>query len=293
MIYLGKRKTRQMAWKSGFYGLDNIELTQIFHKLGLSNRKILRGKFNEEFSVLEETLNLEYEIAAHYLWVLGMEQPVDSVYPILFSCFHKNLFSVFTALDLTKKGFFGSARPIIRHAFEGLLIAKFCSTARNRELFRRWENGMAIFISKDVLRKVQHPDLNEIGRFWGLLCGYTHASTCAQQVHFGQDETDLIWNVGLNLVFIKILLECNYHVLGSHLITPSIKYTGNIYRNKKKAEELRKRIYRLFVRSKKGMLKAPRIVISDFKRKWSLLEVVNRGELVRPPLVNFENEKRI
>lgn len=270
MIYTGKRNKRKMSWKSGFYGRDELRLTGIFHALGLSNQKLLRKKVGGEFSILEEILNLEYGIATHYLWVLGMEQPIDSVYPILLSCFHKNLFSVFTALDLTERGFYGSARPIMRHAFESLIIAKFCSTSTNKELFKKWESGMAIYLSKDVLKKVQHPNLYEIGRFWGLLCDYTHASTCAQQVHLGQDEKDLIWNVRLNLVFIKILLECNYHILGTHLITPTMKYNENRYGNKRRAEELRKKIYRLFIRSKKGMLKEPRMVISNFKRKWSL-----------------------
>jgi hypothetical protein len=60
---------------------------------------------------------------------------VNEVQRLLTPCFHKGLLSLYVAQSLTFEGLYGSARPLMRQAFEFLVIGKFCSAHRTSEVF--------------------------------------------------------------------------------------------------------------------------------------------------------------
>lgn len=115
------------------YWIRGPSFLEIFEK-GLSHNQFsIQGEFPESIRRLENTLNWQYELAAQYMWAQNMPySAVSPVTDVLNPCFHKTLISLSTAFFLTRHGLWGPARPLIRHAFESLVIAKFCSVDSKR-----------------------------------------------------------------------------------------------------------------------------------------------------------------
>jgi hypothetical protein len=267
---MSKEQNNSIKDDIGFYGGSDRSLTEIYKHFSLLHKKEINEKCKEQISLIKRLLNIEYEIASPYMRVFKMGLPAKGVYPLSFSCFHKNLFSIYAALDLTERGFHGPARPNMRHAYEALLITKYCSTAQNKSLFEKWMAGKPIHISREVFAEVVTPKTDTLREFWLLLCSYTHASKYAQQVHFAMYDEKPFYDVLLNFVFIRMLLECNYHILVSHLATSRIKYYVNYYGDSTLVSSAKRDIKKLFSKSRKEMLPLPKRTIADFKKKWIL-----------------------
>jgi hypothetical protein len=238
----------------------------MFERLSSDHRRVLRKEFAKDLSLVKEILNLEYKIASHYMWVFRVRLPV--IAPVLLSCFHKNLFAVYSSIDLTQRGFYGAARPNIRQAYEALVIAKYCSIRGDRSIFERWEKGQPIYLASQIFRKVKEPNVAELRDFWTQLCGFTHASIYAQQIDLSKRDDPGFVQTGSNLVFLKIVLECNYHILSRHLLTESVKYFARRYGGVELPAGLRRKIKNLLTDSKVGMLPKGKRVISTFRRRW-------------------------
>jgi len=188
----------------------------------------------------------------------------------------KNMYSISSAIRLTIDGLVGSARIIMRNVFEFLLIAKYASISNDSTFITKWENGEEISLSRQIFRNITYPKSDEIKRFWNMLCRYTHGTVYSQQIEI--DSKDIKNDIKLNLLFIRMLLEMNYHVLNSHFTNDSISYYTNFYITNYSGEDSKIKVFKLykdelrtlFKESKSTMEKEPRKVIYDFKLKWEL-----------------------
>lgn len=254
------------------YDRSGPPFTEIFQSSCEANRKLIAGHAGERLRVIGEIIDLQYTIASNYVWLI--ESPIrprlSDVYRVLFSCVHKNLVGLMSAVAMTEVGLYGPPRSLLRHAFEALVIAKYCSLRPTDDTYDRWLDGKQVFISNGILKKLVRPKPDALQEFWGLLSGYTHSSIYALQPDF--DVPADVYQVQLNVVFILMLLECNYHILSQHLITASMRYYVARYgsQDEPHRHNLRKRLRALFARARDFMQPGAKQLVRDFTAKWAL-----------------------
>src|SRR5438105_11064335 len=110
------------------YGELNGPLVTYIRERVAINSEAITEVAKDDLTRIERTLDLQYQIACYYIWAFGTPMyPSDALTKLLFSAFHKNLFSFFSSLELTRMGLFGSARVLLRQILEWLIVGKFCS----------------------------------------------------------------------------------------------------------------------------------------------------------------------
>lgn len=250
-----------------------IELVKVWEQ---TTQTEINGIFKHKIELIEEILNADYAIASYYIPIM-LNPNIAESHPrrdILFSAYHRNLFALYTSMQLTNTGFFGPARSILRHVFESLVIAKFCSLSKSNDVYSRWQKGQAVYFTNSILNKIKKPTPTILKEYWGILSDFVHASIYAQQVSLGWDH--LYPNIQFNWDLILALAECRYHLLVSHLVTPSVRYYSDYAssysrRDDKAALSDRKKLIRsLFSRAKKSSTPPFRRLIKDFKQTWVL-----------------------
>lgn len=188
---------------------------------------------------------------------------------IMFTAFLKNLLTIQSAIILTNKGLYGPARILLRNIFEFLLIAKFVSITHKLSLIKKWDESGNISVSKEVFRKISKPDIKELKKFWSLLCKYSHSTI--QSVQGSMDLRKETTQIRLNYVFILLLLECNYHLLNTHILSDSSKYYTLEYSGEaEKIQKLRQDIKNLFKQINKKNTKGTKSLIYTYKRTWHI-----------------------
>ncbi len=253
------------------YHKDDPPFVENFLAISKKNEKALSRVENLDCRLIKEILNTQHRFASYHLWTINPSIGVgfNKAKSVLFSTYHKNLFSFFSAFDLTKKGFYDPARTLMRHTFESLMIAKFCAISKDDSLLQRWFAGEPVYFANGVLKKIIVPNgIDAFSEFWDLMCGYSHSTIYAQQVslEWKNNKKEIIYN----FTFLRVLLECNYHLLNVHLITPSVRYYAEIYTDKIEIKKLKFSMRRLFSISKMYMLPTPKALIANYKRKWIL-----------------------
>ncbi len=256
-----------------YYGKESKNFIRYTNLLSERIGKRLHESRETELRLIEKLFNIEYEIANQYVWIM-LNAPhifmMPSKVDILLAAFHKNLLAMYSSLSLTKGGFYGSARIIFRHIFEYLMIAKFSSLSEDEKIYESWKNKEAIYFANGVLKKIKTPD-NEIFKiFWNRLNEISHASRTSLQLHIDWDSDKE--QIESNLVVLQIFLECNYHLLNTHVITDSMKWNLNFYFSERyeKVKELKKDINELFAISRKMICKQERKIIHNYKKKWNI-----------------------
>jgi hypothetical protein len=250
------------------HGSPFVELVESIEK---KNTRFIDDEHGLELAMIQSILNCMYAITSEFAWELINPQIAahNKARTILFSTIHKNQIAIYTSLKLTRLGLYGPARSMLRHVFVALLTAKFCSVSDDASVFSKWKEGNTVFLSNGVLKKLQKPDTEPFKDFWGLLSEYSHATIYAQQVALNARSTEE--DITLNFVFIRILIDCQYHLLSSHLITPSMKYyTLRYRRNKDPLPELRLNMKRLLQESRATLLEHPKSIIDNYRSKWVL-----------------------
>ncbi|HCK64704.1 MAG TPA: hypothetical protein DHW49_00430 [Anaerolineae bacterium] len=236
-----------------------------------NQEKIAQSESNADFVLIEELLNLQYDFASIYLSIAAHFVDYEyGLFPILSSAFYKNMFAFYASTELTKKGLYGPARSILRYIFESITIAKFCSVSRNQNLIQKWINEDHIGLSNDVINKIKSPDNSNLKKFLKPLNSFSHHTRSAQQVSFNIDEN---WGeLDFNIDLLKVLLECNYHVLNVHIVNNSAIYYVKAYdrdeTQHEKGKSLKKDLRTKFSLSKKNLPSEYKYVIRDFIRKW-------------------------
>jgi hypothetical protein len=221
-------------------------------------------------TVTEQLLNTQYRIASHFMALAETSLPDwGRVRPVLLSAFHKNLLIFFSSLYLTERGFYGPGLTLLRNSFEALMIAKYSVLSQSDTLLDRWKDGKPISMQRDILSHILNPDPSPLANFWKALCEQSHATVYATQPSAAMDE-DVETRVFANLVFLNMLLECNYHLLSRFIFTPSLQYYAKSHREIYEIPELRTKIRALFKQSHVVMKQGAIRLVYTYRRQWNL-----------------------
>jgi hypothetical protein len=235
------------------------------------NRSLILSVFSEHYDRLRNIIELEYQIACNYFWIVNgcCYAEVNPAYPLLMRTFAGSLVAINSAVELTVDGAYSNALPLMRQVYEGTMIAKLCSLAPSLDVFDRWLDGEYVVFTTDVLRRISKPDVAEFKRFWQCLSGVTHASYYSGQADY---ENESVVNAApTNFIFAQMLLEANYHLLCSHLITQSMRYYQKAFTPDPQLEINRKKLKELLCKKNIAfMAESGRRFIRDFRSTWTL-----------------------
>jgi hypothetical protein len=230
----------------------------------------------------EKLIDIQCNIASHFIgwWSSNTSfarKGHEELNALLLSSFHKNIFSLFSTLRLSSCGLYGVARPLMRNIFEWLMISKFSSISDNPSVMKKWKNEETIYFSNSILKKINVPSPENFYIFWSIVCGYSHATRSSLQISLDIDDKENFEEINVNIAIINALLECNYHLLNTHLITTEYEYMGKFYSSphfsdlpKYNVPELRKAAHTIFKSNRKFLGSGSVKLISAYKRKWVL-----------------------
>lgn len=209
--------------KYGWYSTESLPLSDILSKKITDVEIAFDKELGSHFKALKKIMDNTYNLSSHHIWLFDtphlVELPKNK--SVIFAAIHKNFFVLHSALNLTRSGLFGPARTLLRHVFEYLVVAKFCAVSEDDRVFERWDSGDTVYFTNGVLKKITKPDNTELKDFWHLMCQYSHSTNSSQQVsiEWNGSEDDIY----VTLCFIRAMLECQYHLLNSVLITKSMR----------------------------------------------------------------------
>lgn len=196
---------------------------------------------------------------------------------LLATTLHKNLFSFNAAIGLTEEGMFGSARLIFRNIYEYLVLSKYVCLKDDIKLYRKWENGDNISLKRAIFSNIKDPRSKALNLFWQSLCQLTHSTIYSQQVNIEYDDDNKV-NIELNLVYLRILLDMNYHLMNTYYFTSSMKYHLDRIDREESIFEVgmlkltKGELKELLIKSRAELKEEPRKIIYDYKRKWQFKE---------------------
>ncbi len=183
-----------------------------------NNTSKIRDVFCLEIENSERMLDIQCKIASYFTgwWNSGMVvQPKGdrTLDKLLFSAFHKNILSFYSALKLNSMGLYGSVRPLMRNIFEWLMISKFSSISDNTNVMKKWDNIETVYFSNAVLKKIKDPSPDPFIEFWSIICDYTHATKYSMQASLDISNRNNFRDILGNYGVLNALLECNYHLI--------------------------------------------------------------------------------
>jgi hypothetical protein len=234
------------------------------------NRARLPELFPAQTAAVVHGLDSLHAVAAVHAWTLtswhdAIPHPANHV---LFSCFHKTLLSLHAAHNLTLDGLYGIARPHLRQAFESLMIAKLCATDPASEVFDKWIDGLDLYFTNGILKRIAHPDTSEFSETWRLLCNWSHATVFASQLSLDLETTRE--ETGENLAFIGVLLNFQDHLLNRHILTPTVKYYADRYGDRAKLAESKALLKSALTALQLHLGTPSRRLVRDFRATWQL-----------------------
>jgi hypothetical protein len=148
------------------------------------------------------------------------------------------------------------------------MIAKLCATDPDSDVFDRWIDGVDLYFTNGVLKKLRHPDITEFSETWRLMSQWSHATVFASQLSLDLETTRE--EAGLNIAFIGVLLHCMQHLLNSHILTPSVKYYANRYGKRTQSNEAKARLKNSLSLFVARFGPGSRRLVRDFKSTWQL-----------------------
>ena len=253
------------------YNNDGELFFTLFRGWASAAESKIRSCHIDRLRAVEQALNLNYSIASHYVSA-ALHPNMPGANPrskIIFSAYHRNLFALYSGIELTSRGLFGPARTVLRHVFESLIMAKYCSIAPTEDIYIKWESGQSIAFTNGVLNKIVRPDVSVFREFWSQLSKFVHATVYAQQMSL--DEEHLKGNIEYNWDLILALIECHYHLLISHLATRSLRrfvdYTVHDHSDgaKEQLSHQKKAIQSLFSSARKNYIPPIRRLVGNYK----------------------------
>lgn len=192
---------------------------------------------------------------------------------LLYTSFHKSLINLQTAMYLNRRSLWGATSPLLRQVFESLIIAKYCSlNEKSVKVFESWVRGEQISLGK-IFKEIELSDIASIKKLWGELSDLTHSTIFASQpwLKYGADKMDVA-RVIFNFMLIEVMLECLYHLLLSHIITPSMTYYLKSYvpKNYERVQYLKKMLRQNCKESKIRMMEDAKKIIQAYKSSWNI-----------------------
>ncbi|WP_152598838.1 hypothetical protein [Janthinobacterium sp. RA13] len=253
------------------YDCSGPTFISLAKKIEISNTIFFDKTYELEIARLQDGINILYSMTSRFTWLLGnpIGADLNQANTVIFSAIHKNLIALYSCVKLTRLGLYGPARSTLRHIFEALLIAKFFSVSNDITIYEKWKEGGVIYLKNGILKKISHPNIDAIDEFWGLMSEYSHATIYAQQAALNvQVEPD---EVPLNLVYLNVMLDCLYHLVNRHFITPSMSYYANKYvKGPNTLPALRKKMRLILKETRAPLLPRPRQIISSYNATWKL-----------------------
>lgn len=269
------------------YNFETRSAVELLNRQIKENKTALLKSIEKPMVSAEKMIDIQCKIASHFVgwWVSGMflrQYKYKDLHSLLFAAFNKNILLSFSVLKLNSSGMYGPARPLIRNIFEWLMISKFGSISDNPSIIEKWMNEETIYFSNSVLKKIKIPSPKPFYDFWNIICEFSHATRSNMQVFFCIDDEYGKNQVLGNLAIINTLLECNYHLLNTHLITSEFEYMGRFYYNRRwsppiknmptkyKVPDLRKAAHSIFKGNRSFLGPESKKLITAYKRKWVL-----------------------
>ncbi len=214
---------------------------------------------NAQFSILEQ---------ASWTFTLGQFSGRDATEPALLSALHKGTFLFYSAIDLTKRGFYGPAGTLLRSIYESLVIAKYSTVSSSREVFESWIEGNHVHLTNHIFNRIKHPDLQELRYLWKSLHQTAHATVFAQQLYL--EYPQIKRDVEINLSLIQLLLCMNQHLLGTHFLTsPTIRYT-RLYGDPASFEKARQEARDLVRNIRCSFTKSGKRAFREYSASWKV-----------------------
>lgn len=242
-----------------------------FDKLGFENREIIESRYQEEIMLIRKNFDAQMDLMGLYLLVIDNDPYVeqDEYTLMLFSAIYKNFITIYSAIELTLNGLYGSARILFRNIFEFQIIAKATALRQDTDLLKKWQQGEDISLRREVFSKIQKPNSPEIKELWKTLCQFTHGTVYSQQVKLKYE--DIKDDVKFNIVCLKILLDMNYHLMNAYAANNSIQYYTEFMSDLQKEDSFKnkkKLIQNQLTELRRNLQPQPKKVIYDYKLKW-------------------------
>lgn len=265
------------------YSTKTQSAVQLLNNMVEENQLFISNKQIIEKTNAEKIIDLQCKIASYVIgyYTSGMIAPRrewgDKLTKILLSSFHKNIISLYAAIRMTQDGLFGPARPLLRNVFEWQMIAKFSNLAQDPKVLKKWDGGEHIFLTNAVINRIKKPETTSFSKFWKMLCSYAHATRGSIQIALDAKDEENFKAIRYNFIIINILLECNYHLLNTHLITPELAYLSKFYCSRYKiptvnwdVSEYKKKCREKFKENREFLTKEAAKLIYAYKRKWAI-----------------------
>jgi len=244
------------------------------------NAPVIHGPLAGRFRRIERSVDLQAKLLGQIIGIFGSGfAPKSYSERLALGLYHKTILGHFAALQLLDQGLFGPARPLLRHAFESYVLAKYFIIAEDETLARRWERAELYVLGRDVFGKIRSPDIEPIRRFWGVLSNHTHASIVSLQGTADVGEPDHRSALEETIVQLELVLQCGFHVLNSHLITRSMVWYASYYYEEDHIPELRREIREVFKEASLTFNTRARYLIRCFRRTWVLDEAPTHAKL--------------
>ncbi len=257
------------------YASNTKSLVTELNDLSERNYKFFSKDFKTITEFVVQLIDIEHKIASYFIgwWLypaLEYRNGKKDLNLLLYSLFHKNFFLFYSILDLTLKGLYGPARSLMRISFESLIVSKFCIACSNEKVLKKWANGETVYFTNSILKNILTPDPKPFREFWDMICDYSHPSIYSSQLRLEAEHIEQ--EVADSLMMICLLLECNYHLLNSHLITTRDGYMAKYYIPKQDYDIpiLRQNAHSIFRKFRKVFNKDYIKFISSYKRKWQI-----------------------
>jgi hypothetical protein len=247
----------------------NTALFDEFILQGRRTTKAVEHRFKQGPSDIVNLLEIQYTVARSIVWLLGYHHLSGQrqTEQAVFSAFHKNLFLFFSALDLTKKGLYGSANSLLRTVYEALLIGKYCSVRDKPGTFEKWASGDHVHVTNEILNRIKKPDIPEMREMWRALNKLAHATIYSQQITVRYEE--IAEEIGITLSLIQMLLDCNWHLLNRHWLTPRIVRLTQLYGDKERFDGACFRARELARKCRRSFTKPSKQFVREYTSTWT------------------------
>jgi hypothetical protein len=238
-----------------------------FDKDALSNAAAITKAFGPQYQLIRDLTDYQFALAATHAFGLPEHPDSPKHSPLLLSVVYKNLINFYSITRLIEAGLHGPARALLRYAFEGAVIAKYCTCRSDFQLFEKWDSGKYIHLTNDILNKIRSPDTKPFRTFWTELCQFTHATNSSMQVglQFDFNRKDIYSSITLTL----ILLRMNYHILNTHILTRLVRYYALRYGTANFIAKIRHSGRPLLYKARQFNSRKAGILVKNFKSTWN------------------------
>jgi hypothetical protein len=236
----------------------------------VANKAAVDAAYKTELRAMAQDFDAQFQLLSFVYWTAGNPELAGrgSTDVVLYSALHKNAVLFFSAIEMTRRGFYGPACTLLRPIVESLVLAKYCALADDTKVFEKWREGKYVHLVYDVLNRVDRPALGYIRTHWKALHELVRATIYAQQIFYRYSEIEK--EIRAVLGIIRVLLYWNYHLLTRHLLTPSKIYYTRTYGDHNAFEKARQRARTFARRARTQFVEDGSKLVREYCARWHL-----------------------